>query len=98
MVKRIIWSQNALADRISILDYWYKRIGNKRYSHKLDAEIKETISHLKKFPYIGRQMEDRSERFLIKDYYQIFYEIAGNNIHILHIWDCRRDPESYPEE
>ena len=67
MVKRIIWSQNALADRISILDYWYKRIGNKHYSHKLDVEIKETISHLKKFPYIGRQMEDRPSSPLIME-------------------------------
>jgi hypothetical protein len=44
------------------------------------------------FPQIGRQIDKREERFLVKDYYQIFYVVTGNEIHILHIWDSRRDP------
>ena len=31
MAKRIIWSREAVADRIQILDYWYKRLGSKQY-------------------------------------------------------------------
>ena len=93
MAKRIIWSPNALADRIRILDYWFKRIGNKRYSRRLDNELKESIRHLSRFPDIGRQIEQREERFLVKDYYQIFYIETFNEIHILYIWDTRRDPD-----
>jgi plasmid stabilization system protein ParE len=93
MAKRIIWSPNALADRIQILDYWFQRIGNKNYSRRLDLELRETIKHLQKFPKIGRQIENRSERFLVKDYYQIFYIESATEISILHIWDSRRDPQ-----
>jgi len=93
MAKRIIWSKNALADRIQILDYWFLRIGNKIYSRRLDNEIKEAIRHLSKFPKIGRQIENREERFIVKDFYQIFYFETSNEIHILHIWDSRRDPD-----
>ena len=93
MVKRIVWSANALSDRIEILDYWYQRIGNKQYSKKLDKTLKEAIKHLAYFPEIGRKLNDRDERFLVKDAYQIFYTIDTIEIHIVHIWDSRRNPE-----
>jgi toxin YoeB len=94
MVKRIVWSANALSDRIEILDYWYQRIGNKQYSKKLDKSLKEAIKHLAYFPEIGRQVDNRKERFLVKDAYQIFYTIESTEIHIVHIWDSRRNPNA----
>jgi plasmid stabilization system protein ParE len=42
MAKRIIWSPNALADRIRILDYWFQRIGTKTYCIRI-AEGIQTI-------------------------------------------------------
>jgi plasmid stabilization system protein ParE len=93
MVKRIIWSANALSDRIEILDYWYQRIGNKNYSRKLDKSLKNLIRHLVKFPEMGRKLENRDERFLVKDAYQIFYAVIGDKVVILHIWDSRRNPD-----
>ena len=49
MVRRIIWSKNALRDKIRILDYWYLRIGTKTYSKKLDRELKQAVKNLIKF-------------------------------------------------
>ena len=46
MVRRIIWSKNALRDKVQILDYWHKRIGTKTYSQKLDKKLKESIKLL----------------------------------------------------
>ena len=94
MVKRIVWSANALADRIEILDYWNKRIGSKIYSNKLDKSLKDVIHNLSIFPEIGRKMEYSEERFIVKDNYEIFYLIDENVVQILHIWDSRRDPIS----
>ncbi len=93
MVKRIKWSTHALADRISILDYWYQRIGNKNYSRKLDLALKEIIKKLSEYPQLGRRLDNRSERFFVKDSYQIFYMETTDSIEILHIWDSRRNPE-----
>ena len=93
MAKRIKWSTHAIADRISILDYWYQRIGDKKYSTKLDQSLKGVIKKLSVFPQLGRQLNNREERFFVKDSYQIFYLETTESIHILHIWDSRRNPE-----
>ncbi len=93
MAKRIKWSTYAIADRISILDYWFRRIGNKNYSKKLDNSLKEVIQKLANYPKLGRQLDNREERFFVKDSYQIFYLEKDDSIEILHIWDSRRNPE-----
>ena len=93
MAKRIKWSTHAVADRISILDYWYQRIGDKKYSKKLDQSLKEIIKKLADFPKLGRQLDKREERFFVKDSYQIFYIETKDSIELLHIWDSRRNPD-----
>jgi len=67
MAKRIKWSTHAIADSISILDYWYQRIGDKKYSRKLDQSLKGVIKKLSVFPQLGRQLNNREERFFVKD-------------------------------
>ena len=93
MAKRIVWSAHAIADRISILDYWYQRIGNKKYSTALNTSLKEIIKKLVDYPKLGRQLDDKEERFFIKDCYQIFYIETDDSIEILYIWDSRRNPD-----
>jgi plasmid stabilization system protein ParE len=96
MAKRIIWAREAVADRIQILDYWHERLGSKDYSIKLDKMFKETVQLLSHFPNLGRELENRKERLVVKDHYQIFYLEEEDYIKILHIWDTRRDPKDFP--
>jgi len=93
MAKQIIWAPQALADRIQILDYWFKRLGTKDYSQKLDAMFRESVTLLAEFPFLGRQVENRLERVFVKDHYQIFYLNDEDHIRILQLWDSRRNPE-----
>lgn len=93
MVRRIIWSKNALRDKVQILDYWHKRIGTKAYSRKLDRQLRQLVKLLKRFPEMGRHLENTEIRFLVKDHYQIFYKYSGNEIRVLHLWDSRRNPD-----
>ncbi|RLD62456.1 MAG: hypothetical protein DRJ05_00320 [Bacteroidetes bacterium] len=93
MARRIIWSKNALRDKVWILDYWFKKIGTKTYSRKLNKELKLAIQNLKHFPQMGRLLENTEIRFLVVDYYQIFYNFSDTEIRILHLWDSRRNPE-----
>ncbi|MBN2522841.1 MAG: type II toxin-antitoxin system RelE/ParE family toxin [Bacteroidales bacterium] len=86
MAKRII-IKNALIDRLRILDYWYKRIGTKTYSRKIDKEIKKLIKNLRIFPEMGRKLNKTHIRFLVKDHYLIFYTVNGDEVRILHMWD-----------
>ena len=94
MAKRIIWAPQAVADRIQILDYWYKRLGTKEYSVKLDETFKETVQLLSRFPLLGRSLENREERVFVKNYYQFFYLDKSEDIKILHLWDSRRNPKN----
>ena len=89
---RVVWSAHALADRMQILDYWFVRTGSKVYSRKLDNSFKAIINHLTYFPEMGRKLDARDERFVVKDAYLIFYRVVNDEIHIIHIWDSRRNP------
>ncbi|MBN3034601.1 MAG: type II toxin-antitoxin system RelE/ParE family toxin [Bacteroidales bacterium] len=93
MVKRIIWSRNALRDRVQILEYWYQISGTKSYSRKLDKDLRHSIKGLQRFPKMGRVIEEIGIRFIVRDHYQIFYKYTGQEIHILHLWDSRRNPD-----
>jgi len=96
MAKRIIWAREAVADRIQILDYWFERLGSKDYPMKLDTMFRETVQLISHFPNLGRELENRDERFVVKDHFQIFYLNEEDSIKILHIWDTRRDPDDFP--
>lgn len=93
MAKRIKWSKYAVADRIQILDYWFKRTGSKRYSKQLDKILRETMKTLSRYPELGRQYKDKELRYFVKDNYQIFYAINQADIEVLHLWDSRRNPK-----
>jgi toxin YoeB len=93
MAKKITWSENALQDRLQILDYWYKRIGNKKYSLYLDNCFRETVNLIGQFPQIGRIHSEISLRFMVRENYLIFYEEEKAMISILGIFDSRRNPE-----
>jgi len=46
MALQIVWSTLAKTDRKEILDYWFKRNGNKNYSRKLAQQFRKDIRHL----------------------------------------------------
>jgi toxin YoeB len=94
MVKRkIIWSPRAKNDLFKILDFYYKRNGTKTYSNKLNASIRASIRLLEKHHELGVKTDVQNIRNLIHGDYDIFYEIKGEPIEIITIWDSRQDPE-----
>jgi len=94
MVKyKVKWSVQARFDLIDILKFYLERNGNAVYSRKLNSIIKTGASQILKNPYIGIQTDKDSVRSLITIDYQIIYEIIGNQILIVMVWDCRRNPD-----
>lgn len=53
--------------------------------------FKEVVQLLSHFPTLGRKLDNREERYFIKDHYQIFYVEDEETIQILHIYDSRRN-------
>ena len=91
--RKVIWSARAKIDQFEILDYYYKRNGNKVYSQKLFKRFRSAIKLLIKHPEIGVQTDVKNIRNLIEGDYAIFYKIGQDIIEIITIWDCRQDPE-----
>ena len=76
------------------MDYWYRRIGNKNYSNRLEKYLLEKINHQSYFPELGKKDEKTDSRKLVIEDYEIYYSIIENDIQILHIWDTRRNPDN----
>jgi len=93
MAKQIIWSFKAQTDRKRILQYWIERNQSKSYSQKLYRLFQEAVRLIASYPNIGTPTSFGQVRSKVVRDYQIFYEEAGDAIHILTIWDSRQDPE-----
>ena len=62
------------------MDYWVERTGNKRYSRKLDKAFREVVTMLSRSPEIGREVENREERYFVKGNYLVFYQILPEGL------------------
>ncbi|MCB9185378.1 MAG: type II toxin-antitoxin system RelE/ParE family toxin [Flavobacteriales bacterium] len=94
--KEVIWTGEAKFDVQNILDYWIERNGSTTYSEKLLDEFDEMGKQIGKYPSIGKTTEIEDVRYAIVRTYAITYHISENIIHILSVWDERRDPETRP--
>lgn len=94
MVKRkIVWSSRAKSDLFNILDFYYKRNGNKSYSLKLNNSLRSAIRLLENNPKLGISVDIKNLRNLIHGDLNVFYEIKEETIEIFTVWDNRQDPE-----
>lgn len=94
MDKRSIeWSSNAKIELFEILDFYFKRNGNKNYSIKVNQNIQATVKLLKKFPGLRIKTSEENIRVIFEGDFSIFYEPSQKQVTIHSIWDNQRDPE-----
>jgi plasmid stabilization system protein ParE len=91
--RKIVWSANAAEQLNTILEYYLQRNGNNVYGSRLYKTIIKTTKLLATQPYIGRRTDDEDVKVLLIGVYLVFYEITVNEIHILVVWDGRRNPK-----
>ena len=94
VTRKIKWSHRAKLDLLEILDFYYKRNGNKTYSKKLNTKLRASIRLLEKQNDLGVQSDMPNIKNLIEGDYNIFYEITATTIDIIAIWDNRQNPEN----
>ena len=93
MARRIIWTERAQKDRIAIFDYWNKRNKSFIFSRKLNELINESLRLISKHPLIGKRTYKENIRVKVLRDYLIIYELTTNELVVLSIWDCRKNPE-----
>jgi len=98
MARRITWTKNAKQVYKGILRFYAERNGSKTYSIKLDKEITKLIYLLKQYPNLGKKIDYKDLRVIIKGDYKIYYKITRKEINIRLVWDCRQNPEDFKSE
>jgi toxin ParE1/3/4 len=89
---RIRYTVRARADLAAIRSYLQKR--NPRAAALVMAAIRERIDWLADFPLIAPETDEAGVRglSLVRYPYRIYYEIAAEEVRVLHIRHTRRQP------
>lgn len=90
MAKEIVWSEQAINSRKSILKYWVLKNQSAAYSLKLDELFREAVMLISKYPVIGKPTDIKNTRAKKLRDYIIFYQEVEKKIHILGIWDISK--------
>jgi len=93
MARRIVWSQRAHLDRITIIKYWNTRNKSFGYSRKLNGLIENTLQLISRYRFIGRPADFKNVRLKPVAEFLIIYRVSDEIIEVLALWDCRRNPE-----
>jgi hypothetical protein len=89
---KVFWTESAIRQRNFIFEYWIERNQNYNFVKKLNLQIKNVISLLKKSPELGKQTDFKNTRALIIGNYSILYQKIDNQIIITGLWDNRQNP------
>ena len=92
--KPVILTNTAQTQRLEILQYWYNRLGNSRYSELLVNGFEHCLDMIARYPEIGRKIEETHHRGFTFKTYLIIYENLAEKIVIHQFWDLRQDPET----
>ncbi|MBK9451894.1 MAG: type II toxin-antitoxin system RelE/ParE family toxin [Bacteroidetes bacterium] len=101
MAGKIVWSPQAQADRRQILAYWLERNKSPVYSRKLQSMFVVQARNLlvlvqSGLGWKGHPTSDPEVRYIFVRDYKLFFEYSEEELHILRIWDARRNPENEP--
>lgn len=91
---KISWSIEARIDLVDILKFYIERNLSNTYSIKLNSKINKNIKTLTRNPFLGKATEYESVRALVIVNYEVIYEITGEDIVVVMIWDCHRNPDT----
>jgi plasmid stabilization system protein ParE len=92
MAQKIIWSHTASNELLSILQFYFERNGNTKYSEKLLSEIDSIVSLLIDHPLLGKTTDKEPYRIVIRGNYEIIYRIDHDTVYIVSLWDSRKNP------
>ena len=96
MVKRVIWSPQAIKDRKKILRFWTRKNGSDLFSKKLARLFNQAVETIQKEEYGGRITDYEGIRVHPCERYLIYYEEEAEYIIIHTIWDPKRNPKDNP--
>ncbi|MEP7195278.1 MAG: type II toxin-antitoxin system RelE/ParE family toxin [Saprospiraceae bacterium] len=92
--KQVIWTETAIAELETILQFYIDRNKGVKYSAWLLDEIEKRIEIISIYPKIGRETDLSIFRIFPFNNYGIIYKVTTDSIFIESIWDFRQNPSS----
>lgn len=95
MVKKVVFTERAEKERLSILEYYLEATGSTSIPVKIYQQFNRVIDNIRQFPESGKKLKNNN-RGIIQSHYKIVYKIEIESLIILHIWDTRQNPKKLP--
>ena len=96
MDKVIQWTNRARRVFEAMIDY-LETEHSETSAKNLVRAVYTKLQTLRKQPLIGRpSAKKKNIRYVLVKKRKIYYRVAGNTIHIVHIFDSRQDPKKDP--
>jgi toxin YoeB len=93
MALKILYAPQFVDNLESILQFFDERNGSDAFSKKLLKMIQREIVILKTMPEIGRMTNFPGVRILFVERFGIEYQIRNEEILIIDIFSCQKNPE-----
>jgi toxin YoeB len=93
MALKILYAPQFVDNLESILQFFDERNGSDAFSKKLLKMIQREIVILKAMPEIGRMTNFPGVRILFVERFGIEYQIRNEEILIIDIFSCQKNPE-----
>ena len=90
--RKVIWSLQAIEQRIQILSCWIEHNSSKDYSLKLNSLFSKAIELIAAYPKIGKLTDDKLAQIKIVRNYWIVYDYYEDTIFVLAIFDSKQEP------
>jgi toxin YoeB len=92
--RKITWTEHAKSEFLDVLQFYYDRNGNNRYSRKIFNGIQKTLGILSRHPFLGKMTDIDGVRVIFYKDFQLFYRVDDKFLTVLSFWDSRQDPDS----
>lgn len=94
MVNNVAWSQKSLRQMREIIAYRQSEV-SEQSADNFVATFRKKLDGLKLHPEKGRKSpKAKTIQFINFDkYHRLYYRMNGTTLHIVEIWDMRRDPK-----
>lgn len=92
----IRWTHRAQRDLQQTYDYLSER--SPRGARRVIARLVRAVAILPGKPELGKRSEygiEQPYRELVISHYKIFYRLKSHTIHVVRVWDTRRDPTDF---
>mgnify|MGYP002352394728 FL=1 len=88
---RVEWSDEALTDRVAIVDYLLPR--NPHAAKRILLRLIDATTDLAMFPNIGREGADGTREWVVVHPYVLLYEVdeAAKIVRVLSVWHMSQD-------